>query len=451
MTVPFKLDLDSLEKNKKDVPKLVLTEGQKKAYEAFVNFLLDKNQPIFILEGYAGTGKSTLVRELFNQLDDIQGTIRLTNPSYEEYPCYLTATTNKAAAALEEITGQSVTTIHSFLGLRVKKNYRTLESQLISSSNDLIKDSLIFIDEASYVDSQLLKFILDGIDIKTSKIVFMGDPAQLTPVKSNKCPVFSLDAPKASLTEVVRQAKGNPIIDLATKFRETVSTGEFFSFTPDNVAIKHVAKDEFKRLLLEEFCRPDWKYHDSKILAWTNKKVVEYNDLVRANRSGSTVFKPGDYVINNSFISLGLRKKMDTDELVYIDAVKPHLKYDVPGNLYTVISSSGKFEVFCPNSLADKEKRIKELKTSQPLLDAFLSEDSYCDVNSIIADIQKSWADLREVFACTINKSQGSTYDKVFIDLSDVSKCKIGNQLARLLYVAVSRARHEVIFTGDLV
>jgi exodeoxyribonuclease V len=57
--------------------------------------------------------------------------------------------------------------------------------------------------------------------------------------------------------------------------------------------------------------------------------------------------------------------------------------------------------------------------------------------------------DLRAVFAQTVNKSQGSTYDKVFFDLDDLKKCHNGNTLARLLYVGTSRARHQCFFVGD--
>ena len=65
--------------------------------------------------------------------------------------------------------------------------------------------------------------------------------------------------------------------------------------------------------------------------------------------------------------------------------------------------------------------------------------------------IERTWIDLRAAYAQTVDKSQGSTYDKVFIDLDDISHCTSGARIARMLYVAVSRARHQVIFTGDLV
>jgi ATP-dependent exoDNAse (exonuclease V) alpha subunit len=69
----------------------------------------------------------------------------------------------------------------------------------------------------------------------------------------------------------------------------------------------------------------------------------------------------------------------------------------------------------------------------------------------VLHQIDQSWIDLRAAYAQTINKSQGSTYDKVFIDLDNVSRCHVGDQIARMMYVGVSRARSQVIFTGDLV
>lgn len=54
------------------------------------------------------------------------------------------------------------------------------------------------------------------------------------------------------------------------------------------------------------------------------------------------------------------------------------------------------------------------------------------------------------MYASTVNKSQGSTYDTVYIDLNDIGKCRDKDQVRRMLYVAVSRARHKVVFTGDI-
>ena len=410
---------------------LVLSEDQAKAKSAFVDFLLDPNERVFVLKGYSGTGKSTLTGHLIETVPNIFKTARLLDPSFKEYEIDLTATTNKAAENLAFISGMSVSTIHSYLGLMIRKDFKTEETFLSRKKNspDLYR-KLLFIDEASFIDKELLKFIFQIM--KDSKIVFMGDPAQLTPVKSGSTPVFDAKWPGAELTQVMRQAEGNPIMDLSTKFRHTVNTGEFFSFSPDGHHIRHMSREEFNNLVAEEFGRPDWKFRDSKLLGWTNKCVINYNHAIREHVGGTPEFQVGDYAICNSFVSTH-GKSLKTDQMVCISKIsEPVIECDVLGRYYTLDNA---VTFFMPNSLEDRNARIKRAKAE---------EDVY-----LLEAIDRSWVDLRAAYACTINKSQGSTFDKVFIDLDDISRCSSGDMIARMLYVGVSRARHHVIFTGD--
>lgn len=414
------------------VDNVQLTEGQEKALEAFIGFLTDPNETVFVLEGYSGCGKSTLVRVLIDRLPKIMRAARLINPMTKDYPIELTATTNKAAENLSQITGMEVRTIHSVLGLRVSSN-KFGETSLKVSKNSPLEDTLLFIDEASYIDSQLLKYIFQLT--KNCKVVFIGDPAQLTPVKAKSASVFEAKFPGAALTEVVRQAEGNPIVDLSTKFRETVNTGQFFSFTPDGHHIQYLERDDFERAIEAEFTRPGWSYKDSKILAWTNKCVERYNTAVKNMVKGDPNFKVGDYAVCNSFISADRGSMIRTDQMVLITAIGPDKT--VMGVLGNEFELDHTHKYFLPKSFADRVARLKQAKAEN---------DSFTYM-----DIESTWIDLRAVYACTINKSQGSTYDRVFIDLDDVSRCNSGDQIARMLYVAVSRARHQVFLTGDLV
>lgn len=410
---------------------LVLSEDQARAKSAFVDFLLDPHERVFVLKGYSGTGKSTLTGHLIETVPNIFKTARHINPSFKEYDIDLTATTNKAAENLAFISGMTVSTIHSYLGLMIRKDFKTEETFLSRKKNspDLYR-KLLFIDEASFIDRDLLKYIFQIM--KDSKIVFMGDPAQLTPVKSGSTPVFEAKWPGAELTQVMRQAEGNPIMDLSTKFRHTVHSGEFFSFTPDGHHIRHVSREEFNNLVAQEFGRPDWKFRDSKLLGWTNKCVINYNHAIREHVGGTPEFQVGDYAICNSFVSTQ-GKSLKTDQMVCITSISgPVLDSDVWGRFYTL---DGNIMLFMPNSLADRIARIKRAKAE---------EDVY-----LLEAIDRSWVDLRAAYACTINKSQGSTFDKVFIDLDDISRCNSGDMIARMLYVGVSRARHHVVFTGD--
>ena len=109
-------------------------------------------------------------------------------------------------------------------------------------------------------------------------------------------------------------------------------------------------------------------------------------------------------------------------------------RYGVPGSNVTLDYS---MTLFFPDSLKAKNDFIKEMRAQDQL--------------HRVAEAEMEWVDLRSAYACTINKAQGSTFDRVFIDLDDVSRCNMGDQIARMLYVAVSRARQQVFLTGDFV
>lgn len=410
---------------------ITLTEDQQNALEAFHNFLMDPIETVFVLRGYSGCGKSTLVRTLIDRMPGFNKTAKLINPDHKEYEVALTATTNKAAENLSSITGQGAVTIHSFLGLRVSTDYRANTTTLIPRTSDQKEGYLLFIDEASYVDAQLLGFIFKMT--RNCKVVFIGDPAQLTPVKSNGTPVFDANFTGAALTTVVRQAEGNPIVDLSTKFRHTVNTGEFFSFKPDGKHVVYMTREDFNKAIETEFTRPEWRYQDSKILAWTNKCVIGYNHFVRNLAKGDPNFQVDDYAVCNSFVTVG-KSSIKTDQLVQINAIESDsVRYEVPGNMVCVDG----IWVFHPKSLQEWNAGIKKMR----------AKDNF----GAVSEMESQWIDLRAAYACTINKAQGSTFDRVFVDLDDIRRCNSGDQIARMLYVGVSRARTQVFLTGDLV
>lgn len=411
---------------------LALTPDQDEALSRLFHFLCSPNETVFVLSGYSGCGKSTLIRTFLDNLQNFTRAAKLIQPKLPEYKVQLTATTNKAAENLAEITGMDVVTIHSFCELRVQTDFRANTTKLIPRNHDKRSGYLVFIDEASYIDSPLLQQIF--AKFTDSKIIFIGDPAQLIAVKSTNAPVFDLKVPGASLTKVVRQAEGNPIIDLATKFRHTVNTGDWVQFTPDGVVIQHLDRDAFRAKILQEFTRKGWHYKDSKVLTWTNKCAIDFNNYIRESMLGDPQFVVGDYAVCNAFLSIG-KKSIKTDEMVYISCIGPDEdRYGVLGNVFTLDHD---VVAFMPKTLASKNERIKQARAAKEF--------------ALVAVIEQEWVDLRAAPAQTINKAQGSTYGSVFIDLNDVARCNSGNQIARMLYVGISRAKHHVYLTGDLV
>lgn len=406
------------------------SEDQENARTAFVNFLISPQEQVMVLSGYAGTGKSTLVSSLLDNMPKYLKMAKLVNPSMFEYEIQLTATTNKAAEALAQITGMEVRTIHSFLGLRVVKDFRTGNSELIPRDHTPESGFILVIDEASMIDSKLLTIIFE----KTTncKIMFIGDPAQLTPVKSATTPVFNAGFKTAQLRDTVRQAKGSPITALATQFRETVTSGIWTPFKPDGIHVIHMNRSDFEDAIIDEFTRPDWRHKDSKVLAWTNSCVLAYNHAINKKISGAPHFSIGDYAVCNKYVQCG-RNGIKTDQMVYITGIEADVEHKgVVGN-WVVLDYENR--CFFPKTLVAKNDRIRQAKAN----------DEY----SLLQEIEERWIDLRAAFAQTINKSQGSTYDKVFIDIDDIARCNMGDQIARMMYVGTSRARFNVYLTGD--
>ena len=414
---------------------LILTQDQQNAYDAFAHWLLSppEDEPVMVLEGYAGTGKTTLVDTLLTDIPKMLKTLELISPISYDYEIILSATTNKACEALSRAVGMKVHTIHSVLGLVLVGDGMGNKKLQLKENASKIFDTILIIDEASFLDERTLGFIESRTE--NCKIFYIGDPAQLIAVKAKSTPVFNANYPTIQLEQIVRQAKDCQIKELATAFRKTVNGEEFPSFTPDNKAVIRLDDASFEAAMLKEFGRPDWKHSDSKVLAWTNKTVISYNHQVRDNLHGEPEIQVGDFAVVNSYVSLGRRCSLKTDQQVEVTKKHPETRLNVPGHQYSLAQPY--ITVFVPSNWALAKQRLKELREEEKWQAA--------------EEIENKWADLRAVYACTINKSQGSTYGKVFVDLSDIMKCRNSNQVARMLYVAVSRASTNVYLKGDII
>lgn len=406
---------------------LKLSQDQQAAYDAMVAFICDPAKTAFVLEGFAGTGKSTLMNHFMDNLPLLSKTFALINPTYRVPEQQLTATTHKAVENLSDITGAKVQTIHSFLGLRLQADPGTYKLHLVPRGNFVLPENMVvLIDEASFLDRELLGYVFSRT--KNCKIIFIGDPAQLAPVGYTTAPVFEQGFETVRLTKVWRN--GGLILDLATKFRETVLTGEWFSFKPDGTEVLHLDRPSFNSMLAGEFTNPTWKHKDSRFLAWSNDRVIEYNNYIKTLVKGDPSFVPGDYAVVNEYTKVG-QQSLRNNQVVHITEVTPTVKCGLDCDAVVI---NGIFTY-----------RAHDRKAYTKALAFAIDEGDYTTI-----DFLQKWVDLRAVYGETVNKSQGSTYGKVFIDLDDISRCTIGNTMARMLYVATSRAKSQVILTGDI-
>src|SRR3954469_5128297 len=160
---------------------------------------LRRGEPqVFRLFGYAGTGKTTLARQL---AADIEGEVAFG------------AFTGKAALVMRARGCRDASTIHSMI-YRSRESDERGPSFVLNRSSVASKVALIVVDECSMVDEELGRDLLSF----GKPVLVLGDPAQLPPVKG--AGFFTEADPDAMLTEVHRQAKDDPIIRLSIDVRE---------------------------------------------------------------------------------------------------------------------------------------------------------------------------------------------------------------------------------------
>ena len=415
---------------------ITLNTGQKSAAETVMDFLLQKGKSEIVIEGPAGTGKSTLVEYILKDIVNQRKLLKLImgTPTEKELAIEVTATTNKAAKVISALVGTEARTIQSFLNLTIKPNFKDGTNDLVPTNNYvIIRNKIIFIDECSFIDLNLLDWIR-----KTTlncKIVFIGDPFQLAPVRVSQAPVFSQGIEAVRLTEIMRN--GGAIQALSNQYRDTVESSIFPVLKPNQLDVMHVSGPSFQSMVNKEFFSPLSHLNlipvNSKIIAWSNDKVIEYNDYIRDLNGFGKKLEVGEEVITNKPILVGDFHASTDSSLIVTSVGDADTQHFVDG-YYVELNES--ISMFVPNNPKDMKGAMKRLAKAKEWHDYF--------------GIKNTWGDLRSPYACTIHKSQGSTYDKVFIDLSDIGRCNISTDVARMLYVAISRASRQVILYGSL-
>lgn len=426
----------------------------------FIKFLVDEEAAEFYLTGVAGTGKTTNLSELVEYC--------LTNNIDHVVSAY----THKACGVLSSKLPKKavVCTLHSFLAKRpgVNSNANKLEHVDVSSQFDIPDETkVLFIDEFSMVGERDfvtiadLQYDEDG-NIKT-KVVYIGDPNQLPPVKD-----MAVIEPKGDywvkLTKVHRQASDNQLIDNLLALNDYINGEEAVPLVEHDNLVRGV--DIVK---LYKNCNTT-----KLMLAYTNAKVEELNAEVQGRTVplvGDIVFSPtnrkeytlvevvdkigGIVTINGDLLELGTKYKT-LETLHEIPEVKFYTVVDIIGNeapLACVFGHAAFLQV--QQQLANEAVKInKEILTKYNIDAKEWSKNNWSD--PLAKARGKAWGKylaFKSVVHCldfnhamTVHKSQGSTYENVFIDTEDLSKCanKDYTMYLKLLYVAISRASSTV-------
>lgn len=392
--------------------------------EEFSTFLMGKER-FFILTGAPGRGKSFITKLLVDDVRSLLGDI----------PIHTTATTNKAAKVVADFVKQDAATIHSLLGLRVRNNTRTGRTDLIRSPDSkIIHNAFILIDEISMLDEQLL-IKLDESTVNC-RFLLVGDKDQLASISHSKPPVFNKGYTQFELKTPMRQERGNKIIALAEQFKETIRTGVFKPIVADGTDVISIDGEEFKELVDTKFAE-DTPVDTLKIICWKNDSVRAYNDYIRGRHFDEKHFVIGETVVTNQPIMTQSQIVYSTDEFAVIVDVTAGTEYGVDGYWYRLNRGA---QVFQAHDQNDVKRRLTQLANSAKEGGGWAS----------YFHAKEFFGDLRAVHSCTTYKSQGSSYDMVFIDLGDIGECRQWEQVARQLYVAITRARFKVYLYGEL-
>ena len=446
------------------------TDGQAIVMYHLSAFLLSqKENPTYILRGYAGTGKTSLVKTLVRTLPSI-------GMKY-----VLMAPTGRAAKVLSSYTGQNASTIH-------RRIYQTKTfpdgSIRITRAENKFKNALFIVDEASMIGEQkefggssllddLLGYVFSG---ENCRLLLIGDTAQLPPVGSNESPAldceylkseFPITAATYELTEVKRQALESGILYNATDVRQLLSQNLYEYALPlfhlqgfDD--IQKIEPETFEEMLHNVFANTS--DNEAVIICKSNKRANMFNQAIRGrilNIEGEMATGDKLMVVKNNyywtecnpdinFIANGdmaeIRKIKHFDEMYgfrFADVELSFTDYPDAPNLEAKIL----LDTLNNNSPSLTEEENKRLFAA--------IEEDYMDIpnrRERDKEMKKNpWFNALQVkfaYALTCHKTQGGQWNTVFIDSSLNQKETLEVEDLRWIYTALTRAQERVFFVN---
>ena len=432
-----------------------LTSDQTKAIVGIETFLNDNCQ-VFILKGYAGSGKTTLLKGIVEFL------------SSQKRKCYLMAPTGRAAKVINQKTKWDATTIHkaiySFdeleeIEITEEDGGKSFKYFFKLRNDSDIYNSIIIVDEASMVSDKLSEgeffrfgtgFLLHDLVTFTrvqnpgskTKIIFVGDPAQLPPIGMDFSPAldekylietFSIQVQSAELKEIKRQTGESGILKAAGRIRKCLTSGFFndFDLQGNSADIINLNYQDFINV-----------YNDSTrhkiIIAHKNKTALDINQSIRKNKYGDELpIQPGDQIIiagNNYKIGV-MNGEFGIVITSGLTTITRRINFIKKGNIHCEIelqwrwvellfpdeSENGKIVkgymlenyVYGDNYITPDEQQALyvDFKNRHPGLKAKTPELK----DAIIKDLFFSPILLKFGYAVTCHKAQGGEWDEAFV------------------------------------
>ena len=428
--------------------------------QAIADLKIFVNQPqkdgfMYLLEGAAGTGKTTTVIHLLEWLVDNVHSVCVCSP------------THKALKVMKNMCPEHIVnradfaTLHSMLGLKheITSDGSEIFVREKGTASNYQTYRVVLVDESSMVADQLFHELVDQNMGKT-KIIFIGDSNQINPVNHTMSIPMLGDARvehnigHAMLRKIVRQAEGNPIIEFSQKVLSDtadLSTGHKTVNNGKGLAVIGQGNREvLHRLVQMYFCTdvfdidPDY----CKIIAWRNNTVDRYNRLVRAFKYGRDApkFVHGEKLIVDRPVKMMKETIFNTNEelvVTEIDIGEIHTAGS-EWKVYTcrVIGDSG---METPITLLHEDEQVRYVHQLEALSKIAKKEKDQFkrkDLWKKYFQFQENFAKVKYNYAITCHCSQGSTYDNCLVDFTDIGFNRNEDERRRIQYTAVTRPRN---------
>ena len=402
-----------------------------------------------LLTGYSGTGKSFLVTKIIEEIIFKNKGIRIA----------ITAPTNKAVRVLKNLSSICEThnqvefnTLHSLLGLkRVITVDGKEEFKSEFGGGNIDEFDIVLVDEVSMLDNSLYAMLLNKAQFNKIMLLFIGDRGQIPPVNGGESVLFNANLENSfNLTKIIRQAGGNPIIQMAQKIRTNEDFKEETLVDEHNNGVIFLKINTEMPLLEKYFNSKNFDQNPNfvKVLAWTNKAVDYYNDKIRAIIYGEKCAKLniGEKMVCNKPIT-DSKKRVILNNNDEFEVLGYELKTETSGlrfSYYAVkILCHGKtltIKLLAEKSENAFEKEVQALKTKATKASPMQKRIAWLKYYNLLG----KYADVKYNYALTVHKSQGSTFDNAIVINCDINRIRDKKEKNKLLYTAVTRAKNKL-------
>lgn len=448
---------------------LTLKQDQNEALGAVYNFLYSGgSRSVFILRGYAGTGKTTLMGAIIRWFHS------------KNRKTVLLAPTGRAAKILAQHSGYFASTIHRKIYAVKQNEFGRMSMQLLRNQAEktiFIVDEASMIGEASlsedgFVGRSLLEDLLEYVySGERCRLILIGDDAQLPPVGMDLSP--ALDRKKISsmtgapvfeytLKQVMRQANESLILENATHLRNQLMDGQL-----DNLRLKINPQEDVNALdlydledrLSSAFC--GGQSHESVIICRSNKDATQFNKQIRARiLFREAELEPGDRLMivkNNYFWKVAGRRQnfLANGDMISVERVHRIVDFgpfkfadcqvyfsDEPGQSFDLLLLLNAIDFDGPSIPTKQLFKLREELINSGEINANDPEEKFFQ-NPYFHAVQVKYA-----YAITCHKSQGGQWRDVFIYQGYFSEEMLDRSYFRWLYTALTRATSKIHLVG---